>query len=242
MANPIVIAKNITGSPITVKNLSGVTIDSTSNLTLTDIFHFYTVASSINLKTYVSAGSIVINNGTFDLNIANGLEHITIKSSYEATQEISEYVAGHHFGDSPPDSTSTIWIDTQHYHPRYFDVVRNKWLSFSKTTYTFSYNGNLIGGYLNVEHVRTAVVGFLMPHLGCVTEITVKCEDSDNNAELSLRHCGVPFYYFNLVGQTNELIDINVNENIIENCVLQCYTEDTVRNPIVTITVAWRHE
>ena len=125
MANPIVIAKNITGSPITVKNLSGVTIDSTSNLTLTDIFHFYTVASSINLKTYVSAGSIVINNGTFDLNIANGLEHITIKSSYEATQEISEYVAGHHFGDSPPDSTSTIWIDTQHYHPRYFDVVRN---------------------------------------------------------------------------------------------------------------------
>ena len=243
MANPIVITKNITGSPITIKDLSGVTVDSTSQITLTDIFHFYTIASSINLKTYVTNGNIVINNGTSDLSIANGLEHITIKSSYEATQEISNYVAGHHFGNSPPDSTSTIWIDAQHYHPRVFDVVRGKWLSFSRSVYTFSYLGLLSGGYLNVGHVRTSECGFVTPHIGCIVEISVLITTpSDTSARFSLRHCGIPFYYFNMDGSNLNYRDVDVNEDIQEECILQCYSEDQVKNPVVSVTVAWRHE
>jgi hypothetical protein len=142
MSNPIVIIKNNTLSPITIQDLSGVTVDSTSQLTLTDIFYFYDIAKSINLKTYVSNGNIIINNGTSDLSVSNGLDHITIKSSYDVSQEITTSAEQYHyFGSTAPDSTSVIWIDSQHYYPRLFDCTRNKWLSFNRSTYSFSYNG-----------------------------------------------------------------------------------------------------
>jgi len=138
MSNPIVIIKNNTESPISINDLSGVTVDSTSQLTLTDIFYFCDIAKSVNLKTYVSNGNIIINDGSSDLSISNGLNHVSIKSSYNITREINQSVYfGHHLDDhldvaSPPigtdrflesqDGTSYNWINIKDKYKMYRSI------------------------------------------------------------------------------------------------------------------------
>lgn len=116
MSNPIVIIKNNTESPISINDLSGVTVDSTSQLELTDIFYFYDIVKSINLKTYVSNGNIIINDGNNDLSISNALNHIGIISDWQIYNKIYtqsgnkkiEFSIGSH-ADEHFESGSAIW-------------------------------------------------------------------------------------------------------------------------------------
>ena len=77
-----VIAKNTTASSITIEDL-GIDIPLSSQLTLSDLFDFADIANSSKLRAFVTNGTIVINNGTIDLSVANGLKHIYYQTNYE---------------------------------------------------------------------------------------------------------------------------------------------------------------
>ena len=77
-----VIAKNTTASSITIEDL-GIDIPLSSQLTLSDLFDFADISNSSKLKAFVTNGTIVINNGTIDLSVANGLKHIYYQTNYE---------------------------------------------------------------------------------------------------------------------------------------------------------------
>jgi len=80
----IVIAKNITASNIIIEDL-GIRIPFGSQINLTELFKKIEIGNSDDLDLKVSSGNIVINDGTNDLSITNGLKHINFKTEYEDT-------------------------------------------------------------------------------------------------------------------------------------------------------------
>ncbi len=88
----IVIAKNVDVSDVTIEDL-GTVIPLGDQETLTDNYSFVEVCDSKDLKTLVQNGNIVINDGTEDLGMADGLKHIGLKSEYEDEQQ-DDSIAG----------------------------------------------------------------------------------------------------------------------------------------------------
>lgn len=212
MSNPIVIIKNNTESPISINDLSGVTVDSTSQLELTDIFYFYDIVKSINLKTYVSNGNIIINDGNNDLSIENGLEHITIKSGYSVTTEITNNI---NISNSPPDSTSTIWYNTDNSIMYTWNINRNKWLSISRETAIFTHRGNAEGVYLQCGNNFSSNIGFLVHRDSTIGSICARASSGSGIKNIHIKDDSDSLFSFNLTDlyYTNENLDINISNN-----------------------------
>jgi hypothetical protein len=75
------ILKNPGGSPITVTD-TGVTIAASSQYTIPEQDYLLWAASS-NVITYIGAGTLVVNDGSADLNISDGTD--LIKGLFERT-------------------------------------------------------------------------------------------------------------------------------------------------------------
>lgn len=86
----IVIAKNITVSNIIIEDL-GIEIPSGAQIDLTEFFEKIEIGNSDDLDSKVSSGNIVINDGTNDLSITNGLKHINFETEYEDSVFGTEY-------------------------------------------------------------------------------------------------------------------------------------------------------
>jgi len=85
-----IIAKNVTGGEITIGDL-GLPIPALSQNTLVGGASpektLSEVLDSLDLGTEISAGNIVINDGTDDLSIADALKHIGVETDYVSEQD-----------------------------------------------------------------------------------------------------------------------------------------------------------
>jgi hypothetical protein len=97
----IIIAKNVTVSTVNIEDM-GFSLSPSgtpnSTRTLTDYFELFEIVSSDNLTAEVAAGNIVINDGTTDLSVSQGLNHIFIQTEYEDLDQDSG-IAGANFDD-----------------------------------------------------------------------------------------------------------------------------------------------
>ena len=82
----VVIAKNNTSTDIMIEDL-GIIIPGSSQINLTDKFDYIEIVESDNLKEFVNAAQITINDGINDLNIEDGIAQISIQSVYEDSFE-----------------------------------------------------------------------------------------------------------------------------------------------------------
>ncbi len=82
----IIIAKNNTGTDIEIEDL-GISISAAGQKELANYFDYIEIVESDNLKNFVSNAHITINDGNNDLNISDGLKHISIQSVYEDSFE-----------------------------------------------------------------------------------------------------------------------------------------------------------
>jgi len=74
----VVIIKNFSDQPIMIDDL-GIEIPVNNQINLTDLFSFFEIMSSYNLKDCIMNESLIINNGEIDLNSMNGVEYITFE-------------------------------------------------------------------------------------------------------------------------------------------------------------------
>ena len=74
----VIIIKNFSDQPVMINDL-GIGIPTNDQINLTDLFSFFEIMSSDNLKNYVMDGSLIINNGEIDLNNIDGVEYITFE-------------------------------------------------------------------------------------------------------------------------------------------------------------------
>jgi len=89
-----VIAKNITGSPVDITDLGVLNILGGAQVALSDYFRLDEIQESVSLSALISAASVVINDGTVDLTLAQSLIYIT-----PAISDIDVDVALENFAD-----------------------------------------------------------------------------------------------------------------------------------------------
>lgn len=91
----IIIAKNNGSVTKSIDDL-GIEIIAYSQRNLTEVFQVYEVCGSLSLKTLVSSGDLIINNGTIDLNMSDSLEHIKQETHYEDEENVDPHeIDGH---------------------------------------------------------------------------------------------------------------------------------------------------
>jgi len=83
------ILKNTTGSELLLDDL-GWNIPDGTNDNILEQFDFGTLAGSTSLELAVSNGSIVVNNGTDDLSISDGLDFLRRSNRYYVDTEVSD--------------------------------------------------------------------------------------------------------------------------------------------------------
>lgn len=81
-----IIAKNTTGSSVLIEDL-GIEVDAAGQLDLSELFDFEDISNSDDLKSLVSNGTLIINDGASDLSISDGLDQIYHQTVYEDSFE-----------------------------------------------------------------------------------------------------------------------------------------------------------
>ncbi len=79
------IIKNNGASPVTIEDL-GISIDATSQIDFHELFDYTEIADSDDLRDLVTAGTLVINDGSSDLSSADGVEFLAIVHIYYLTE------------------------------------------------------------------------------------------------------------------------------------------------------------
>ncbi len=117
----VVIAKNNTVSDIFLDDL-GVGIPASNQRALTDSFTMDEIFTSADLKVPVASGDVTINDGSIDLSVAEGLQHIRYETEFEDEQTLDPHEIDEH-SDVPTKPTTGFkllqvnsgtceWIDT----------------------------------------------------------------------------------------------------------------------------------
>ena len=82
---------NDSTSEIQIDDLRGLILDVGETLNLSDHFAYTIYTASENLKNYVLAEMIIVNDGIKDLTPEEGFEHLTIETVYEARHPLEEH-------------------------------------------------------------------------------------------------------------------------------------------------------
>lgn len=241
----IVIIKNNTQDIISIKDLSGATVPVSGQINLTDIFKFYEIASSLNLKTYVTSGDVTVNDGTEDLSIANGLKHLEIKSAYEAIIQNQEINGGTIVSANAPSNTNVIWINSNNYIPFIYDSYREKWLSITRSKFIFTFNGTAQNAiYLAVGDVKNARLGVPVPRIGTIVSICAICDYnvSDQNAIFDVRCTSENITYTSFQMSQYYYRNTSLNIDTCDNSKLAVQVQDgyKAKDPVIQICLAWR--
>lgn len=101
MAQATIIVKNVTLSDIFIDDL-GITIAASgspgSSITLSDLYTTFEIVESTDLQSEVATGDIVINDGTDDLSVSEGLNHLKIETELEDIDQDAS-ISGANFDD-----------------------------------------------------------------------------------------------------------------------------------------------
>lgn len=129
-----IIIKNTTESEIFISDLAGQAIEASGQIILTDFYSFIEISNSSALKTLINNDTIIVNDGTKDLNKVQGIKKVTGVSEFD--------LSSIDFGGL--DSTSSIDIqfvfgsDVK----SYYEVSSTSWVMIR----TFLFRGSAING------------------------------------------------------------------------------------------------
>ena len=139
MAIKTFIFKNTTDGYFSIDDLSGVRLPASGTVDVTDMFTNYTIYESLDLKSAISGTQIIVNNGTNDLDVEDGL----IYCSYETPVED---LPGLHYDID--NGTYSIVIDGVAYEPV---------TTFTKLTDTPTTYSGEAGKYLRVLTTESGI-------------------------------------------------------------------------------------
>jgi hypothetical protein len=131
VALTIIIAKNVAGIDLLIDDLGILLLSGTTRI-LTDNFSKLDIAESVNLYTYVNSGQIVINNGTRDLSVAEGLQEINFLTELEETGNL---IGG--------GTEVQQFLTLQHNNISYISVGQTTYMTVARFVFKGAYNGIL---------------------------------------------------------------------------------------------------
>jgi hypothetical protein len=227
VALPTVIAKNQTGTPILLPRL-GLTCPATpGTITLTDFANFYEVSSEEVLNTRVTAGDIVINDGTSDLSTGEAIAYLDATGNLngpvtaaaagkvvrlvDATGRYTEAANVKMYDQAAVDPVAPAPADGDMYYNTAlnmwmaYDNTRGKWLSMEGDTFQVGQNGNVpVGTYYKGVAGKTlsAALGYTAPYNGTIITVTFTQTNADDT-DFEIMASGVQIGTSNTGGATS---------------------------------------
>lgn len=201
MALPTVIAKNQTISDIFLPRV-GLTVPASSQETLTDYVSFYEASFDEVLVAKITAGDIVINDGTDDLSTAEALAYLDATGNLngpvtgaaagkllrllDATGRFTEVAGPVIFDAGAADpgggSDGDLYYNTVLEKWMAYDGTRSKWLSIESNTIQVGNNGNVpVGTYFRgiAGQLLSDTIGYTAEWNGTVIGLTWTRNDAD---------------------------------------------------------------
>lgn len=145
-------------------------------------------------------------------------------------------------------SGSMLWFNSDPEWNTFFlyDPNREKWLSVMRHTYLFAYAGAGSGQYMSIGNVTHSSAYYYVPRNGTITGIMASSEHAQNPSKIFQLYDGVTTISGGLFQCSNwEYTDLAADINIDAGTELKLHIisdGSVVRNPIVTIEVAWRFD
>jgi hypothetical protein len=234
-----IIAKNDSTAEIFIDDL-GIGVPALDEINLTQLFEKEEIVGSDDLDTLVSNGLLIINDGTDDLSISDGLKHINLQTEYE--DSFDEAIES---GSSPPDSTSVIWINSNDHFTYSWDDYRQKWLSISRANFVFS-TDKAKGIYLRIGIISDASASYYMHRAATIVGIFCTSGAGDNTKTFTIRDGAqgdldiFSFSYSGSLEYANSLVNVDLNQYAKIKCWVS-ETGDNVENTVCQVEVAWRY-
>lgn len=235
-----IIAKNDSTAEIFIDDL-GIGVPAFDEINLTQLFKKDEITESDDLDILVGNQSLVINDGTEDLSISNGLKHINFQTQYE--DSFDEAIES---SSSPPDSTSVIWINSEDHFAYSWDNYREKWLSISRANFVFS-SDKAKGIYLRIGIISDASAAYYMHRPATIVGIFCTSGEGDDTKTFTIRDGSqgdADIFSFSYSGSL-EYANSLVNEDLNQYAKIKCWvseTGDNVENIVCQVEVAWRYE
>lgn len=136
----IIKAKAISQEEI-INDMGGTKIPYNDYIELNTYYNIVFICSSIDLKAKVSSGSIVMNDGSYDLSISNGLALITLQSQYSVDELRNQ------LSDIKPFFLLTYYSNSSNVKNMYMYTGSD---ASNKTGFPLSRNGKIISiAYMN---------------------------------------------------------------------------------------------
>lgn len=246
-----IIAKNSTGSPVTIEDL-GIEIPGSGQRTLSDTFDFNEICTAEDLKTLVNATTIIINDGTSDLDSTEGLyalecrtevevpphglnDHIDVsidpqdqqKLAYDSTAMMWLGLLPQSSSATPPDDPGDgdLWYPEGELNLPYM-WSQGEWITVFRNFLTFSKGGNCDGEYLTIGGWVSADFYFF-PRPARITSVYCRVTDGDLNKRFYIYDGNTEpeteLYTFVLDGSTYIFRDVNLNVPVDSDVLIKCY-------------------
>ena len=235
-----IIVKNDSTAEIFIDDL-GIGIPAFNEVNLTQLFKKDVITGSDDLYTLVENQSLIINDGIQDLSISDSLKHINFQTEYEDSfDEAIEYTP------SPPDSTSVIWINSEDHFAYSWDNYREKWLSISRTNFTFN-SDKAKGVYLRIGIISDASAAYYMHRPATIVGIFCTSGSGDNTKTFTIRDGAqgnaniFSFSYSGSLEYANSLVNVDFNQYARMKCWVS-ETGSNVEDTVCQIEIAWRYE
>ena len=219
----VVIAINDSTNDIEIADLNYVFIAADAQKDLTDQFQFSFIMNSQDLKDYVSSGDLIINDGTSDLSIEDGLEHITGLTEYETKNLLEHNLDDHLDVPTPPEGSTMLESNDGVYSW----VTSTSGAEHQSLTWTQSPTHNdpipILGWYLHIDNLVS---------LSSSTPINTSEKGYNSHFAVSVSNSvGIPF--------TIRITGISVD--VVTNVITPDDTEDLsiTANGFYQTTKAW---
>jgi len=169
----IIIIKNTTTNEIMIDDLAGQAINAGDTITLSDLYTYDEMSDSIDLKDYVSSGDIIVNDGSSNLTIQEGVEHLTPSTYHETPQKLTD------LPEIQPIETDKVLVGV--------DENTTEWVDFP--TGGSDAEGYLHFGYQSNQYLSAGVVasiglnlaGYIMPKDGIIDSIGIITDEANYN-------------------------------------------------------------
>jgi hypothetical protein len=251
------IVRNTSGSELVLEDF-GITLAVNEERDLEEGELISEIADSDDLKTKITNGDVVINDGIQDLTVEEALKTVTVLTQIEDEADDSSG-AGWEIGSSPPASplNGYGWFNTNDSMLYTWDETRGKWLT-PHFMIPFSYSGYCFNLYLGVGVHNDPDLHFRMhrPATICAAQAEIKMQDyffgGQYRMELRVNKSMAEYSNFPCASQSSiDLDPLDVDLNYGDR--VQAYITDGggwppyyfhqgAQNPFVSVEVAWRYD
>lgn len=184
----IVIAKNITNEDIFISDL-GFTISANSERNLSDNFPMEQIASSEELRNFISSNDIIINDGYRNLSKIDGLRHVRFETEHEDEDFVDKHKLTDHIDVPEPtgikeevlssfDATNYNWVNI----PKGINFLSEVPDSTSVIWYNINDNITYVFNTVLNEWLSISRLNFIFSYNGAsVANVFLKCGDINHS-------------------------------------------------------------